>query len=558
MATQKRIFKEYQQYQKTPLDGVILETYEDNLFQCICFFKVQCPDNKIAWIPMVTIFPSDYPLKPPEVGFPIDFGYTIGASYIKRDGPLNNMLVICLDILGNFAHIHDEWAGSKGSGWSPSYTLTSLLINMQIVINEAIDIKSPFELEKIYTQWINYSTSKNIIINNPSNSKTEKLHTLNLESELVEAIELIQSKLNGELNIELSCIIKKLEEISEYTKTNQAQQVNIIDPEIFCWFSNLNYTEDILGYGIQLTPQGRMIFLGTDGNYIGLKAYTESKLRQYPNKDIFQHLLPAWINPSHSSLPQWAIQLNKSLQDIGRDLKITNLEDIICRVFPDLINTMVVKIMNNKSDIRASNVVFKCLLNLWRTLCYLISKNKRLKEKIKKLTNDFIADKKTRLKALTPNVGNMLAMSLSLGPQDLNWSNFLQAFEEECNLRRVMWWKKECKSSLNEKNTFIQCKISRNNVLFQTLLRSVLHEKELENTLAELDKNNCNLDGGVEKLLNCWRQLESRIEMNQTWEQYFTELKTLGFPEKEFNRIIGNINLHIKNCIGQASSLQGY
>jgi ubiquitin-protein ligase len=549
MATIKRIFKEYQQYQKEALDGIILETSEDNLIQCTCYFKVQCPNNKIAWIPMLTIFPSDYPLKPPEVGFPIDFGYTTGASYIKRDGPLNGMLVICLDILGNFAHVHDEWAGTKGSGWSPSYTLTTLLVNMQTVICDEISIKSPFELDKIYTQWINYSTLNNIVINDSKSNK--KLSSLNLEPELNAAIELIQSKLQGELNTELSLIIAKLEEIS----IKPAQQV---ESEIFCWFSNLNYTEDILGYGIQLKPQGRMIFLGTDGNYIGFKSFTESKLRQYPNKDTFQHLLPAWINPSHSSSSQWTTQLNKSLQDIGRDLKIINLEDIICRVLPDLINTMVVKIMDTRSDIRASNVVFKCLLNLWRILCYLVSTNSKLKQKIKKITNDFITDKKTRLKSSTPNVGNMLAMSLCLGEQDLNWSNFLQAFEEECNLRRVMWWKKECRGQLNEINTFAQCKISRNNVLFQTLLRSVIHEKGINNTLEELDAHNCNLEGGVEKLLDSWRQIEQRINGSPNWIQYFTELKTLGFPQKEFDRIVLNVNTHIQSYIKQAASLQGY
>merc|ERR1711904_238774 len=42
--------------------------------------------------------------------------------------------VICLDVLGNFGEYHKEWKNSVGSGWSPAYTVTTLLVQLQSVL----------------------------------------------------------------------------------------------------------------------------------------------------------------------------------------------------------------------------------------------------------------------------------------------------------------------------------------------------------------------------------------------------------------------------------------
>merc|ERR1712168_736901 len=43
-------------------------------------------------------------------------------------------MVLCLDILGNFSHVHTEWKNEVGSGWSPAYNVTSLLVNLQATL----------------------------------------------------------------------------------------------------------------------------------------------------------------------------------------------------------------------------------------------------------------------------------------------------------------------------------------------------------------------------------------------------------------------------------------
>jgi ubiquitin-protein ligase len=549
MATVKRVLKEYVQLEKEPLENIWIQTDESNILRCVCYFKI----NDQTHIPMVVLFPSDYPLKPPDVGFPIDFGYTNGASYFKSDGPLKGMLVICLDILGNFAQVHDEWARIKGSGWSPSYTLTSLLVNMQTVIIESIEEKSKAQLDQIKSQWERYVQDNSIQV--PCFEKSKETQGLDLskiaDQELVQLIKQLEIKCGQFASEELGQLVGKIiENQNNSTSTTPGPK---LDPEIFCWFTGANYTEDILGYGIQIKPQGKMQVLSTDGNYISWKAWKELGLRQYPTKENFDYFLPAWINQTHSvNSENWLDVLNTCIKQIGQALGITRLQDSIARIFPDLINTMVVKIMDSRSDLRASNVVFRCLLNLWRTSICLVDSNEVISKLVKDTVNKFITNKSSRTKTNTPNVGNMLALGLIVKPEQLVWGDFLQAFEEECGLRRVLWWRKGG-IKLDPVSTYAQCKISRNNVLFQALLRSLLAKTSL-NTLDEL---NCGLEGGVEVLLEAWKDIESRTETG-TWAQYYTELKTLGLPDPVYQKIVSNIPSHIKGLITQAGGIPGY
>jgi ubiquitin-protein ligase len=541
MATVKRVLKEYAQLEKEPLGNIWVQTDESNILRCVCYFKA----NEF-WIPMVVLFPSDYPIKPPDVGFPIDFGYTEGASYIKSDGPLKGMMVICLDILGNFAHVHNEWAGVKGSGWSPSYTLTSLLVNMQTVILDSIECKSESQLATTKAAWERYAKENSIEVPSAKTSSVLDYDSLRSDQEVISAIKVLENKFGQLICQELGAIIEKI-------KSQQVETKPSIDPDIFCWFTSANYTEDIMGYGIKLKPQGRIVFLSTDGNYISYSAYSNQNLRQYPTKETFDFFLPGWINPVHSSESvQWASVLKSCINQIGKSLSISSFDLAATRIYSDLINTMIVKIMDSRSDTRASSVVFRCLLNLIRTFGFLIDSTPSLKKSIETQLKQFITNKSSRTKASTPNVGNVLALSL-ISNLSFSWPDFLKAFEEECHLRRVLWWQKE-RVKLDPSGTFTQSKISRNNVLFQVLLRSVLSSHQFE----ELDRLNCGIEGGVEQLLDLWKQIDSRMEAHPSWTQYYSELKSMGLPESEYIRISGDVSGYINTTIINASKISGY
>jgi hypothetical protein len=143
-----------------------------------------------------------------------------------------------------------------------------------------------------------------------------------------------------------------------------------VDESIKCWYTQSNYQEDMLGFGIKFTPKGRSFIITTDGNFIS-KAAFDSGLRQFPSKEAFDDFLPGWISDQHSQKnPAWIEEMKKSLQRIGTKLGCTNHADAVVALFPELLNTLVVEMMVATSDKRASEAIFQCITNIWRCFYY--------------------------------------------------------------------------------------------------------------------------------------------------------------------------------------------
>ena len=147
MQNQRRINRDLQDASSS-LQGIGISTKDgrlDLLFANICF-DLQDPS---LVIPCLVHLEPDYPVSPPNVGFPVDFPYHMGASYTKTDGPLKDCQVLCLNITGNFKEIHTEWSTEVGEGWSPSMTLSGLLVQLQSVLMEMRSSLRGQELSKL-------------------------------------------------------------------------------------------------------------------------------------------------------------------------------------------------------------------------------------------------------------------------------------------------------------------------------------------------------------------------------------------------------------------------
>merc|ERR1711972_218256 len=101
-------------------------------------------------------FPSDYPRSAPNIGFSFDFRYRGGAEYVIPDGRLKGKKVICLDVLGNFGNYHSEWKNTVGSGWSPAYTVTTLLVQLQSVLCDLGNQMSQQERDITYQSAVRF------------------------------------------------------------------------------------------------------------------------------------------------------------------------------------------------------------------------------------------------------------------------------------------------------------------------------------------------------------------------------------------------------------------
>ena len=126
----KRLQRDFQQLQKEPLVGANAEPTDDiSLWNGVIQVPLVIDGKEVAAPLHFRIdFPAAYPNEAPNVGFSTDFPYNMGASYTQPDGRLAGCKVVCLDLLGNFAYIHTEWKASEGSGWSPAYGVSTLLV----------------------------------------------------------------------------------------------------------------------------------------------------------------------------------------------------------------------------------------------------------------------------------------------------------------------------------------------------------------------------------------------------------------------------------------------
>merc|ERR1719310_2380971 len=138
-AARRRLLADLRRLQEEPVPLANAAPCSDDdlsLWNGVIGCEMEVTDIGLVTVPLHFLidFPSDYPSSAPNIGFSFEFDYRSGASYIQESGRLKGKKVICLDVLGNFGHIHTEWKSQVGSGWSPAYTVSTLLVQLQSVL----------------------------------------------------------------------------------------------------------------------------------------------------------------------------------------------------------------------------------------------------------------------------------------------------------------------------------------------------------------------------------------------------------------------------------------
>ena len=117
-----------------------------------------------------------------------------------------------------------------------------------------------------------------------------------------------------------------------------------IDENIVCYTSGLNYTEDILSYGLSVVRQGRQVNISTPAELLSKSAY-DSGVRFSTNKHNFTDFLPAFINKAHAEKNgEWKSTLKNTLTQIGSEvynIPESQLAHSVYEIFSRLINTLI-------------------------------------------------------------------------------------------------------------------------------------------------------------------------------------------------------------------------
>ena len=117
----RRLALDLEELQKSPVDGVSAAPLDENMLEWHCNFQY---DDTVFHL--ILFFPEKYPFVSPSAEFvPPGFQFVGGATKSGKKG-----VQVCLSIFSDYADIHTEWANEKSAGWSPGYTVQTVLLNL--------------------------------------------------------------------------------------------------------------------------------------------------------------------------------------------------------------------------------------------------------------------------------------------------------------------------------------------------------------------------------------------------------------------------------------------
>merc|ERR1719335_1374061 len=163
-ATQRRMLSDLKRIQEEPIPLANARPRGDSdltFWDAVVGIELNVSNLGLVTAPLhfVIDFPLDYPQSAPNIGFSFNFAYREGASYIESNpsSRLVGKLVICLDVLGNFANVHTEWKNNRGTGWTPAYTVTTLLVQLQSMLSNIGEGMSAQEQEDLYCTALRFA-----------------------------------------------------------------------------------------------------------------------------------------------------------------------------------------------------------------------------------------------------------------------------------------------------------------------------------------------------------------------------------------------------------------
>jgi len=506
-------------------------------------------------------FPWDYPQSAPNIGFSFEFRYSGGAEYVMPDGRLKGKKVICLDILGNFGGIHTEWKQTVGSGWSPAYSVTTLLIQLQSVLCDVGEKMSQRERDTTYQSAMGFaeknpSAMLELLDEEDIKDRREKkqegdriLQVCGGDTALVDRAQALAVKAGfAEDEVRMKEFLDLLADVARGSASSSEPAGSAgaakVDSNICCFSTGKLYTEALLGVGVSRAKNN----LASAGELLSKEAFDEG-LRQNTNKSAFEFFLPVWINAKHAEQSKsWCDTLSSSVRTIG-EVAYGTTEEIsaIMEVYPRLINQLIVEMMRPDAAKSEAIATFEAMCNFWRTLRWLVDGQDKLRTRVCKLLSGFVKDAAKRHKDVAPDLGMILVMfTVCQGlPECPARQEFVKAYADENSLRWVMWWQRS-KTPAAANPVFEATKVSRDIAMFQLMVVDVVIGDVTE-TLPAMEATNCKLPDRLEKLQALWRERKSSTS---SWAKYY---QNLGIPPP--GDTTEQINAWIARCVDRAATM---
>ena len=446
----KRINKDMKEITNFPIEGIGIISINDDPMNYIVNIRLMTGIYEGYCVQLLLTFSDNYPSKPPKIL--IYPGQGINGHYhhhifndISKDKSGLSFKKFCFDLLDN-----DFMSTSKEhSGWNPSYSISSLLLQVQNFIGDPDLPKDHLPNEKEIEELMN------------SMEYYEREFEINDNGEIIK-------KIHTWKNPYPEMYFKKNEKDKKEGKTNNIDQnkrnekirMQQIKENLSCFMLKLNYIDDpeiLLGYPIiqkkgkgknkiELFPIPELL---TYDGYISQIQKHEDKLDFYfdkkfksANNRFYNYWMPIYIDEKHYSKNKTTILNALSVIKYG-PIGIEKYDfqsDQIFEILPIILNKMIIGMFNGQSIISSAFIMcyFHYIL-LFRKLC-----EEYDKEYIQYLNHKLNLIHRNRYnvrKKIIPDIGNFLVLLYFCDRNTHNkyMEKMWYCLYEEFLLRQIFW-----------------------------------------------------------------------------------------------------------------------
>ena len=440
----KRINKDMKEITNFPIEGIGIISINDDPMNYIVNIRLMTGIYEGYCVQLLLTFSDNYPSKPPKIL--IYPGQGINGHYhhhifddISKDKNGLRFKKFCFDLLDN-----DFMSTSKEhSGWNPSYSISSLLLQVQNFIGDHLPNEK--EIEELMNSMEYYEREFEI---NDNGEIIKKIHTWKNPYPEMYFKKNEKDKKEGKTNN------------IDQNKRNEKIRMQQIKENLSCFMLKLNYIDDpeiLLGYPIiqkkgkgkdeiELFPIPELL---TYDGYISQIQKHEDKLDFYfdkkfksANNRFYNYWMPIYIDEKHYSKNKTTILNALSVIKYG-PIGIEKYDfqsDQIFEILPIILNKMIIGMFNGQSIISSAFIMcyFHYIL-LFRKLC-----EEYDKEYIQYLNHKLNLIHRNRYnvrKKIIPDIGNFLVLLYFCDRNTHNkyMEKMWYCLYEEFLLRQIFW-----------------------------------------------------------------------------------------------------------------------
>ncbi|RUS77394.1 hypothetical protein EGW08_014840 [Elysia chlorotica] len=450
----KRLMFDQEELRLEPVANVSAAPLDENMFEWHCNIR---QDDIIFHL--ILFFPKDYPYSSPSAEFvPVGFAYNSGATMPGKKGTK-----ICLNIFSDFANIHTEWKNTKGAGWSPGYTVQTVLMNVVAFLAETQSSSG------------NSSTYNNNLKMSKSFCCKDCGHAYNKPYPELDTIPEGKGKGKGKGPKVKTGSITVGKKESGGDKTPQI--IDYISKEKFK-AKKPGGVDELFGYGLVVSGNNWRPTLTSPCEFLtGHSFYGMKKAVGVVHsvlKDELKLFLPLFIHPDHGS--QIQEEFEKTLKEVAKimpkyDPLTSSIEDLVLKTIPNLMSATVVEF--SKGTQHTSDNSLNGYFALHRLLLWAIDTYPKLQDMVEEQVREFVENDDKRTKKDVPYIAEWLM--LVAGSKKYRWRDVAEAYLSESFKRSPMWYVKDCEKlgyldtpmEFRIKKTFELTDVARKHLAFQ-------------------------------------------------------------------------------------------